>query len=75
MRMSPRVNRLENKIRALSELAVNRQEPDFISGQVDEAAAGMVQTEKTISDLQFVTGMNFADEQVPRMLQRATVSQ
>jgi hypothetical protein len=69
------IERLENKIRALSELAVNRQEPDFISGQVDEAAAGMVQTEKTISDLQFVTGMNFADEQVPQMLQRATVSQ
>src|SRR5690606_13912950 len=28
-------DRLENKIRSLSELAVNRQEPDFITTQVD----------------------------------------
>jgi hypothetical protein len=68
------LERLENKISALSEVAVNRQEPDFISGQVDEAAAGMAQTEKTISELQFVTGLSFPDEQVPRMLQRATLT-
>ena len=68
------LERLENKISALSELAVNRQEPDFISSQVDEAAAGMAQTEKTISELQSVTGLNLADEPVPQILQRATVA-
>ncbi len=69
------IERLENKIRTLSELSVNRQEPDFISGQVDEAAAGMVQTERTISDLQSVTGLSFADEQVPQLIQRNAVLQ
>jgi hypothetical protein len=68
------IERLENKIRALSELAVNRQQPDSISGQVDEAAASMAQTERTIGELQSVTGLSFADEQVPQMLSRATVT-
>ena len=67
------IDRLENKIRAISELAVNRQEPDFISGQVDEVAGSMVQTERTMSELDFLTGLDTADEAVPRMLQRETV--
>src|SRR5262249_13212023 len=51
------IDRLENKIRSLSELAVNRQEPDYISGQVDQVAASMVQTERTMNELQFATGL------------------
>ena len=46
------IDRLENKIRSLSELAVNRQEPDYISGQVDQVAASMMETEKTMNELQ-----------------------
>lgn len=56
------IDRLENKIRSLSELAVNRQEPDYISGQVDQVAASMMETEKTMNELQFVTGLDGADE-------------
>jgi hypothetical protein len=66
------INRLENKIRSLSELAVNRQEPDFISGQVDQVIASMVQTERTMSELQSITGLEGTDEQVPQMLRRET---
>jgi hypothetical protein len=40
------LDHLENKIRSLSELAVNRQDPDFILGQVDLVASSMVQTER-----------------------------
>lgn len=65
------LSRLENKIRTLSELAVNRQEPDFISGQVDQVAASMVHTERTITDLQFVTGLTAEDEEPPALLRRA----
>lgn len=64
------IERLENKIRALSEMAVNRQEPDFIAGQVDQVVSGMVQTEQTMSDLQFLTGLDTAREEVPEMLRR-----
>jgi len=62
------IDRLENKIRSLSEMAVNRQEPDYISGQVDQVAASMLDTEKTMNELQFVTGLDTADE-APSLLQ------
>ena len=67
------IDRLENKIQSLSELAINRQEPDFISGQVDQVVTSMVQTEKTMNDLQFATGLDVGDEQVPELLRRETV--
>ena len=67
------IDRLENKIQSLSELAVNRQEPDFISGQVDQVATSMVDTERTINDLQFATGLQPLDEALPSLLERATV--
>ncbi len=67
------IDRLENKIRSLSELAVNRQEPDYISGQVDQVASSMMNTEKTMSELQFATGIEMADERVPELLRRQTL--
>ena len=72
--MSLEIDRLENTIHSLSELAVNRQEPDFISGQIDQVANSMVQTERTMGELAFVTGLNVAEEkEVPPMLQAAAV--
>jgi hypothetical protein len=62
------IDRLENKIRSVSEMAVNRQEPDYISGQVDQVAASMIETEKTMNELQFVTGLESPDE-APSLLQ------
>jgi len=67
------IDRLENKIRTLSELAVNRHEPGFVSGQVDEVAQSLAHTERTMSDLQFITGMESAEEDVPELLMRPTV--
>lgn len=64
------IDRLENKIRSLSEIAVNRHEPDFITGQVDQVATSMLSTEKTMNELQFATGIDVADEQVPELLRR-----
>src|SRR5262245_11489868 len=69
------IERLENKIRSLSELAVNRQEPDFISGQVDQVASSMLQAEKTMNDLQFATGLDRIEETAPPLLQREMVRQ
>ena len=62
------IDRLENKIRSLSELAVNRQEPEFISQQVDHVASSMLETERTMNDLQFATGLESVDEQTPELL-------
>jgi hypothetical protein len=63
------IERLENKIRSLSEIAVNRQEPDFISSEVDHVASSMMDTEKTMNDLQFATGLDSIDDQTPELLQ------
>lgn len=67
------IERLENKIRSLSELAVNRREPDFISSQVGQVAESMLATERTISELQFVTGLHSADDEVPELIRRESV--
>ncbi|MSQ47196.1 MAG: hypothetical protein EXR78_02220 [Deltaproteobacteria bacterium] len=67
------IDRLENKIQSLSELAINRQEPDFVSAQVDQVVTSMVQTEKTMNELEFATGLSVAEETVPELLQRQTV--
>jgi hypothetical protein len=54
------LDRIEGKIQALAEMAVNRQDPDLLSSQVDSAAESMRQTEKAVSELQHLTGL--ADE-------------
>lgn len=63
------IDRLENKIASLAELAVNRQEPDFIAGQVDQVAGSMLEMEKTMNDLQFATGLGPMEEDVPELMQ------
>ncbi|MDB5389172.1 MAG: hypothetical protein JWM11_4818 [Planctomycetaceae bacterium] len=72
--MGLEIDRLENTIHSLSELAVNRQEPEFISGQIDQVANSMVQTERTMGELAFVTGLQLVNEEVPPMLRPNTVS-
>jgi hypothetical protein len=63
------IDRLENKINSLAELAINRQEPDFIAGQVDQVATGMLEMEKTMNDLEFATGFSHLEEDVPELIQ------
>ena len=58
--VSIELDRIEGKIQALAEMAVNRQDPDLLSNQVDSAAESMRQTEKAVSELQHLTGL--ADE-------------
>lgn len=62
------IDRLENKIASLAELAINRQEPDFIAGQVDAVAGSMLEMERTMNDLQFATGLSPLDEDVPDLM-------
>ena len=62
------IDRLESKINSLAELSVNRHEPDFISGQVDQVANSIRDTERTMNDLSFATGLDPLDEQTPRLV-------
>jgi hypothetical protein len=51
------LDRIESKIQALTEMAVNRQDPDVLSSQVDAAADSMQQTESAINELNQITGL------------------
>lgn len=62
------LDRLENKIQTLSEMAINRHEPDFIASQVDQVATSMLETEKTMNDLEFATGLSVGTEAVPKLV-------
>ena len=61
-------DQLENKIRSLSEMAINRQEPEFISNEVGHVASSMMETERTMNDLQFATGLAAVTEETPELL-------
>jgi len=62
------LDRIEGKIQALAEMAVNRQDPDFLSSQVDSAADSMRQTEKAVIELQHLTGLADQLEEPPAIL-------
>src|SRR6476660_6800674 len=62
------LDRIEGKIQTLAEMAVNRQDPDFLSSQVDSAAESMRQTEKAVSELQHLTGLGEQLEEPPAIL-------
>jgi hypothetical protein len=63
------LDRIEGKIQALAEMAVNRQDPDFLSSQVDSAADSMRQTEKAVSELQHLTGLADELQEPPAILE------
>ena len=67
--VSIELDRIEHKIQALAEMAVNRQDPDFLSSQVDSAAESMRQTEKAVSELQHLTGLADQLDEPPAILE------
>ena len=67
--VSVELDRIEGKIQALAEMSVNRQDPDFLSNQVDSAAESMRQTEKAVSELQHLTGLADQLEEPPAILE------
>ena len=67
--VSIELDRIESKIQALAEMAVNRQDPDFLSSQVDSAADSMRQTEKAMSELQHLTGLADQLQEPPPLLE------
>lgn len=62
------LDRLENKIQALTEMAISHQDPGDLSVQVDAVAEGLSQTEQTIKDLQSITGLSSESAEAPSIL-------
>jgi hypothetical protein len=61
------IERLEDKINSLVELAINRNEPEFITREVSHVAESVKETEQTISDLAIASDLN-APEEPPELL-------
>lgn len=55
------LDRLENKIQAVTEMAVGHTDPDEMSSRIDAISEGISQTEQTIRELQSITGVADAD--------------
>ena len=55
------LDRLENKIQAVTEMAVGHSDPDEMSSRIDAISDGISQTEATIRELQQITGVGGAD--------------
>lgn len=51
------LERIESKITSIAEMAINRQDPDFITSEVDGVASTMEQTERAMGELQFLDGI------------------
>lgn len=62
------LDRIEAKIQAITEAAVNRQDPNFLTSQIDSVTASMHSTEKAISELQEITGFVEEMQQPPVIL-------
>jgi hypothetical protein len=62
------LDRIEAKIQAITEAGVNRQDPNFLTSQIDSVTASMHSTEKAISELQEITGFVEEMQQPPVIL-------
>jgi hypothetical protein len=62
------LDRIENKIAAVTEMAISHTDPDSLSVQVDAIAEGVSQTEATIRELQSITGMTGEADSAPSIL-------
>jgi chemotaxis protein histidine kinase CheA len=59
--ISTELDRLENKIQAVTEMAVGHSDPDEMSSRIDAISEGISQTEETIRELQQITGVSDGD--------------
>jgi hypothetical protein len=62
------LERIAAKLTALSEMAVNRQDPSAITSEVDDVARSVESTEQAITELQSFTGFTKEDEQAPPII-------
>lgn len=63
------IDRLENKISSLGEIAISTQQESDVSGHVDQLASSILQTEQTMNDMN-ITELQ-STEEPPNLLERA----
>ncbi len=69
------LDRLYTKISGLGEMSINRQDPNYITQEVDAVSASVEQTEKAMGELDFLTGLGSQEEGAPDLLKETGLSQ
>jgi len=64
------LDRIGAKLTTLAEMAVNRQDPSFITNEVDEVSKSVEMTEQAITELSTFAGMALESETAPQILDR-----
>lgn len=62
------LERLHSKIASLAEMGINRQDPNLINSEIDVVTSSIEQTEKAMSELDFLDGLSTQDEEPPALL-------
>jgi chemotaxis protein histidine kinase CheA len=62
------LERIAAKLTAVSEMAINRQDPAQITHEVDDVARSVESTEQAIGELQMLTGLTTEDTEAPPIL-------
>jgi len=62
------LERLHSKIASLAEMGITRQDPNLINSEIDVVTSSIEQTEKAMSELDFLDGLSTKDEEPPALL-------
>ena len=69
------LDRLYTKIASLGEMGINRQDASTITSEVDSVSASVQQTEKAMSELEFLSGLETTDDTPPQLLDDESMEQ
>jgi hypothetical protein len=62
------LERLHSKISSLAEMGINRRDPNLINTEIDVVTSSIEQTERAMSELDFLDGLSTQDEEPPSLL-------
>lgn len=64
------LERLYSKIAGIAEMGINRQDARSITSEIDVVSSSVLQTEKTMQEIEYITGVTFNDEETPVLLNK-----
>ena len=62
------LERLYAKITSLAEMGINQQDPNLITNEISVVSSSIEKAERTMDELDFITGFSFQDEEPPDLL-------
>jgi hypothetical protein len=69
------LERLDAKIAGIAEMGINRQDPRAVTGEIDAVSTSAIETERSMHEIDAITGLDFSDDQVAPLLLSRKVSE